>query len=97
MNKIPYLMHQDALKLKETAESLLEFNTAAHITVSCTALLSLIEQAHSPQLGLATTKEIREEIAARGPDSPDDYRTFGGEESKVWPAKPYVTGDPIPL
>lgn len=79
--KIPYLMHADAMKLKETAEQLRQFNPAAHITVSSNALLSLIEQAHLPQMGLATTKEIRDELAARGPDSPDDYRTFDPNEA----------------
>lgn len=76
MREIPYLMHADALKLKATAEDLRAGNTGAHIAVSCAALLSLIDQAHTAQLGLATTKQLREELASRGPDSPDDYRTF---------------------
>lgn len=77
---VPYLTRADALKLKESAEHLLHFNTGAHITVSCAALLSLIEQAHSPQLGLATTKELREEYECRmngdHVSRADDYRTF---------------------
>lgn len=83
MNKIPYLMHADALELKQIAERTLanpmDPQTPEHerdMVVTCQALLSLIEQAHSAQLGLATTKEIRDELAARGTDSPDDYRTF---------------------
>lgn len=76
---IPFLMHADALKLKETAEQLRQFNPSAHVAVSATALLSLIEQAHSPNLGLATTKEIREELEARSDNEisrQDDYKTF---------------------
>lgn len=80
MTKVPHLMHADALKLKETAEALLFGNRQAHITVSCAALLSLIEQAHSAQLGLATTKELREEYDCRmngdHNSRADNYRTF---------------------
>lgn len=31
---------------------------------------------NQPWLGNATTKELRDELRARGPRSPDDYRTF---------------------
>jgi hypothetical protein len=79
MKKIPYLMHEDALKLKASAETMLEFKDSATIAVDCAALLSLIEQAHSAQLGLATTKEIREEYECRMSGDEisraDDYRT----------------------
>lgn len=30
-----------------------------------------------PWLGNATTRELKDELKARGPDSPDDYRTVG--------------------
>lgn len=36
-----------------------------------------LHQQH-PLLGLATTKQLKDELAARGPDSPDDYRTVDG-------------------
>lgn len=85
MKKIPYLMHEDAVKLKATAVALLEFKDSATIAVDCAALLSLIEQAHSPQLGLATTKEMRDELTSRGPDSPDDYKTFNPQECSPEP------------
>lgn len=80
MNKVPYLMHADALKLKKSAEDMLQFKECAHIAVDCHALLSLIEQAHSSQLGLATTKELRTEYECRmngdHNSRADDYRTF---------------------
>lgn len=80
MSEFPYLMAKDALKLKETALQLRVDRSMAHISVSADALLSLIEQAHSPNLGIATTRMIREELDSRGPDSPDDYRTFNPAE-----------------
>lgn len=35
----------------------------------------LIGYVQQPWLGLATTRELKDELAARGPDSPDDYKT----------------------
>ena len=84
MSEYPYLMHADALELREIAERALRCDTATPVherdlVVTAYDLLSLIDQAHSPQLGLATTKQLKDELEARGPDSPDDYRTFDGE------------------
>lgn len=80
MNKIPYLMYADAMKLKETAEQLMQFNEAAHISISASALLSLIDQATTPKLGMASTKELREEYECRmkgdSISRADDYKTF---------------------
>jgi len=80
-NEYPYLMHKDALELRAIAERALRLDTTTprherDLVVTAYDLLSLIDQAHSAQMGLATTKELRDELAARGPDSPDDYRTF---------------------
>jgi hypothetical protein len=75
--EVPYLMHADALQIKRMAED--AFDKGVGVGVSAAALLSLIEQAHSAQLGLATTKELRAELAARDGcpiSSQDDYRTF---------------------
>jgi hypothetical protein len=80
MSDVPHLMAEDALKIKRTAHSAMLWNAQAHIAVSASALISLVEQAHRANLGLATTRELREELDARGPDSPDDYRTFVPEE-----------------
>ena len=50
----------------------------------CTAFAEVIDEIWSqPWLGNATTRQLKEELAARGPDSPDDYRT-------------YVPADPLP-
>lgn len=81
MSEYPYLMHADALELKAIAERALRTDTETPVherdlVVTAYDLLSLIEQAHSAQLGLATTKQLKDELAARGPDSPDDYCTF---------------------
>ena len=86
--KIPYLMHADALELKTQALKALNEpvdpsvpETERDLVVPAQALLSLIEQAHSPQLGLATTKEITEEYEARVVrgdhiSRAPDYKTF---------------------
>lgn len=76
MSDVPHLMAEDALKLKRMASSAMVWNAQAHVVISASALISLVEQAHSANMGLATTKELREELDARGPDSPDDYKTF---------------------
>lgn len=84
-SKVPYLMHAAALELKAMALMVLARpfdNAPPHerdLVVTAHALISLIEQAHSPQLGLATTKQLREELACRDTDPrsrADDYRTF---------------------
>lgn len=80
MSDVPHLMAEDALKLKRTAQNAMLWNFQAHIAISAVALVSLVEQAHSANIGLATTKQLREELAARGDDSPDDYRTFSPDE-----------------
>jgi hypothetical protein len=76
-------MRADALELKAIAERVLREpidpatpESERDLVVTAHELLSLIDQAHSPMLGLATTKQLKDELAARGPDSPDDYRTF---------------------
>lgn len=78
--EIPFLMYVDSMKLKETALQLREFNKGAHMAVSCTALLALIDQATSPNLGMATTKELRTEYECRMSGDhisrADDYKTF---------------------
>lgn len=89
--KIPYLMHADAMKLKTLAENAISPNPemgdpatppeTRQVCISAFALLSLIEQAHSPQLGLATTKEISDEYDARVVrgdhiSQAPDYKTF---------------------
>lgn len=80
MSTVPHLMAEDALKLKSMANTLMIWNAQAHAVVSASALISLVEQAHSPNLGLATTRQLREELDARGDSSPDDYRTFNPDE-----------------
>jgi len=78
--KVPYLSYNRAMSLKTYAE--VELSSTRYerervkLPVSCLELISLIEQATSPNLGMATTGEIRAELAARGLGSPDDYRTF---------------------
>lgn len=88
-NEVPYLMHRDALELKalalKTLREPIDPATPPHerdLVVPAQALISLIEQAHSPQLGLATTRQLREELDCREKDPisrQDDYRTFGDE------------------
>ena len=41
----------------------------------------MMNQNDLPNLGLATTKQLKDELAARGSDSPDNYRTVGGPEN----------------
>jgi hypothetical protein len=52
----------------------------SHIVMDTTLALAFAETLDEiwsqPWLGNATTKQLREELAARGPDSPDDYKTF---------------------
>ena len=88
--KIPFLSRYDALALKDIAENVLNnpdhMNTRESerdMAVPCLALLSLIEQSYSPNLGLATTGRLLEEIRTRiEVHSPGwlDYRTVDGEE-----------------
>lgn len=77
--QMPHLMMADALKLKATAEQLAAVHGGnAQIAVSAKALLSLIEQAHSPNLGFATTRHLRTELEIRDRDPvsrADNYRT----------------------
>lgn len=93
-DKIPYLMHADALTLKALAENAVSPNPEMgdpsippekrQVCVSAFALLSLIEQAHSPQMGLATTRELREELTSRegcAISRQDHYRTFDPNEA----------------
>lgn len=84
-SKVPYLTHARALELKAMALMVLQRpadNAAPHerdLVVTAHELLSLIDQAHSPQLGLATTKQLRDEFACRDADPlsrADDYRTL---------------------
>lgn len=92
--KVPYLMHADALKLKTLAENAVSENPEMgnpatppekrEVCIPAFALLSLIDQAHSPQMGLATTKELREELASRDGcaiSRQDHYRTFDPTEA----------------
>lgn len=86
--KIPYLMHAEALELKTLALKALNEpidpsvpEAERDLVVPAQALLSLIEQAHSAQLGLATTKEITEEYESRVVrgdriSRAPDYKTF---------------------
>lgn len=64
------------------------------VVVDPCKVIELCQEAYQPHLGCATTRELRQELVARGEDSPDDYRTF--EPSRDAPsAKP--DGEPESL
>lgn len=91
MSKLHYITWAEAEELKALAVRV--FNDSSDpkippserdLVVTAENLLSLIEQSRSPMLGLATTKELREELACRlkHPDSShDNYRTFVPSET----------------
>ncbi len=58
--------------MKKTTEQIQRLMNEGKFEEAKTVLIKYVKR---PWLGLATTKELKNELQARGPESPDNYKT----------------------